>query len=110
MITLKEYEIYLNVKKFIETIDCDEANIIPRLINGVGIIPAYVPLIIESDDMEPTKYYSLAAAARGCGLLKQTMVYAYRNRCTRIARRKGGTKVFRIEWLASPHWRSPTWQ
>ena len=102
MITLKEYEIYLKVKKFIETIDQDENKLIPRLINGVGIIPAYVPLIIESEDMEPTKYYSLSAAARGCGLLKQTMVYANRNRCTRIARRKGGSKVFRIEWLASP--------
>ena len=75
MVTLKEYEIYLKVKKFIETIDCDEADIIPRLINGVGIIPAYVPLIIESDDMEPTKYYSLSAAARDCGLLKQMIVY-----------------------------------
>ena len=75
MITLKEYETYLKVKKFIETENCDEANIIPRLVNGVGIIPAYVPLIIESDDMEPTKYYSLLAAARGCGLLKQMMVY-----------------------------------
>ena len=52
--------------------------------------------------MEPTKYYSLSAAARGYGLLKQTMVYAYRNRCIRIARRKAGSKVFRIEWLASP--------
>ena len=99
MITLKEYEIYLKVKKFIETIDCNENDIIPQLINGIGIIPAYVPLIIESDDMEPTKYYSLSAAARGCGILKQMMVYAYRNRCTRIARRKGGSKVFRIEWL-----------
>ena len=99
MVTLKEYEIYLKVKKFIETIDCDEADIIPRLINGVGIIPAYVPLIIESDDMEPTKYYSLSAAARDCGLLKQMIVYAYRNRCTRIVRRKGGLKVFKIEWL-----------
>ena len=79
MITLKEYEIYLKVKKFIETENCDEADIIPRLVNGVGIIPAYVPLIIESDDMGPTKYYSLSGAARGCGLLKQTMVYAYRN-------------------------------
>ena len=68
-------------------------------INGVGIIPAYIPLIIESDDMEPTKYYSLSAAARGCGILKQTILYAYRNRYTRIARRKGGSKVFRIEWL-----------
>ena len=49
--------------------------------------------------MELTKYYSLSAAAKGCGVSKQTMVYAYRNRCARIARRKGGSKVFRIEWL-----------
>ena len=99
MITLKEYEIYLQVKKFIETINCEENEIIPRLINGVGIILAYIPLIIESDDMEPTKYYSLSAAARGYGILKQTMVYAYKNKCTRIAGRKGGSEVFRIEWL-----------
>ena len=99
MITLKEYEIYLKVKKFIETENCEENDIIPRLVNGVGIIPGYVPLIIESDDIEPTKYYSLSAAARRCGLLKQTMVYAYRNRCTRTAGRKGGYKAFRIEWL-----------
>ena len=102
MITLKQCEIYHKVKKFIEAENCDENKLIPRLINGTGIIPAYIPLIIESDDMEPTKYYSLSAAARGCGLLKQMMVYAHRNRCTRIAKRKGGSKVFRIEWLASP--------
>ena len=69
MITLKQYEIYLQVKAFIEAEGCDESDIIPRLINGVGIIPAYVPLIIESEDMGPTKYYSLSVAARGCGLL-----------------------------------------
>ena len=99
MITLKEYEIYLKVKKFIETENCDENDIIPRLINGIGIIPPYIPLIIESDDMEPSKYYSLSAAARECGIPKQIIVYAYRNRCTRIARRKGGYKVFRVELL-----------
>ena len=99
METIKEYEIYLKVKKFIEAENCDENELIPKLVNGVGIIPAYVPLIIESNDMEPTKYYSLSAAVKGCGLLKQTMVYVYRNRCRRIARRKGGSKVFRIEWL-----------
>ena len=38
-------------------------------------------------------------AARDCGISKQTIVYAYRNRKTRIVRRKGGFKVFRIEWL-----------
>ena len=51
MVTLKEYEIYLKVKKFIETEGCDESSIIPLLTDGVGIIPAYIPLIIESDDM-----------------------------------------------------------
>ena len=52
--------------------------------------------------MEPTKYYFLLAAAKGCGVSKQTIVYAYRNRCTRIVRRKGGTKEFRTEWLTPP--------
>ena len=97
MVTLKEYEIYLKVKKFIKTEGCDEADLIPRLVNGIGIIPAYVPLIISSDDTESTKYYSLSA--RDCGVSKQTIVYAYRNRKTRIVRRKGGFKVFMIEWL-----------
>ena len=82
MVTLNEYEIYLKVKKCIKTEGCDEADLIPRLINGV----AYVPLIIESEDMEPTKYYSLSAAARDCEVSKQS--YAYRNRKTRIVRRK----------------------
>ena len=86
MVTLKEYEIYLKVKAFIETEGCDENELIPKLVNGI----AYVPLIIESDDMEPAKYYSLSAAARDCGVSKQTMV-------SRIVRRKGGFKVFRIE-------------
>ena len=90
MITLKEYEIYLEAKKFIETENCDENTLIPKLKNGIGIIPAYVPLIKESNNMEPTKYYSLSAAVRGCGILKQTIVYAYR---------KGRSKVFMIEWL-----------
>ena len=97
MITLKEYEIYLKVKKFIETKNSDENELISKLTNVIEIIPAYVPLIIESDDMEQTKYYSLLAAARFCRILKETIVYAYKNRCTRIARRKGGSKVFRIE-------------
>ena len=69
MVTLKEYEIYLKVKKFIETEGCDEADLIPGLINGV----AYVPLIIESENMEPIKYYSLSAAARDCGFLNKLL-------------------------------------
>ena len=96
MVTLKEYEIYLKVKKFIKTEGCNESALILLLTNGV----AYVPLIIESNDMEPTKYYSLLAAAKGCGVSKQTIAYAYRNQKIRIVRRKGGFKVFKIEWLS----------
>ena len=103
MITLKEYEIYLKVKKFIEAGGCDESDILPRLISGVGIIAAYIPLIIESDDMEPTKYYSLSAAAGGCGVSKQMMVYAYRNRCIRMLGVKEDLRILGLsDWLCPP--------
>ena len=93
MVTLKEYEAYLKVKRFID--GHDESEIISRLMNESN----YVPLIIESDDADPIKYYSTSAAAKYCGVTKQTLDYAHRNRCTRIVRRKGGVKEFRIKWL-----------
>ena len=93
MAALKEYEAYLKVKRFID--DHDEAEIISRLINESN----YVPLIIESNGIDPTKYYSTSAAAKDCGVTKKTLDYTYRNRCTRIVRRKGGVKEFRIKWL-----------
>ena len=68
MVTLKEYEVYLKVKRFI-----DEAEIISRLINESN----YVPLIIESDGTDPIKYYSTSAAAKYCGVTEQTLDYAY---------------------------------
>ena len=95
MVTLKEYEAYLKVKRFID--DHDEAEIILRLMGD----NKYVPLIIESDGTNPIKYYSTStsAAAKHCGVTKQTLDYAHRNRCTRIVRRKGGVKELRINWL-----------
>ena len=57
MVTLKEYEAYFKVKRFID--GRDEAEIISRLINQSN----YVPLIIESDGTDPIKYYSTSAAA-----------------------------------------------
>ena len=93
MVTLKEYKAYLKVKRFIDS--HDEAEIISRLMNESN----YVNLIIESDGDVPIKYYSTSAAAKDCGVTKQTLDYAYRNRCTRIGRRKGGVKEFRIKWL-----------
>ena len=93
MVTLKEYEAYLKVKRFID--GHDESEIISRLMNESN----YVPLIIESDGTDPMKYYSTSAAAKYCGVTKQTLDYAHRNRCTSIVRRKGGVKEFRIKWL-----------
>ena len=93
MVTLKEYEAYLKVKRFID--DYNEAETISRLIGD----NKYVPLIIKSDDADPIKYDSTSAAARHCGVTKQMLDYAHRNRCTRIVRRKGGVKEFRIKWL-----------
>ena len=93
MVTLKEYEAYLKVKRFID--GCDEAEIISKLSNERN----YTPMILESEGISPTKYYSASAAAKHCGVTKQTLDYANRNRCTRIVRRKGGVKEFRIKWL-----------
>ena len=93
MVTLKEYEDYLKVKRFID--GHDESEIISRLMGD----NKYVPLIIEFDGTDPIKYYSTSAAAKHCGVTKQTLDYAHRNRCTRIVRRKGGVKEFRFTWL-----------
>ena len=93
MVTLKEYEAYLKVKRFID--GHDEAEIISFLSNEKN----YTPMIIESEGISPTKYYSTSAAAKHCGVTKQTLDYTHRNRSTRIVRRKGGVKEFRITWL-----------
>ena len=93
MVTLKEYEAYLKVKRFID--GHDEAEIISRLMGD----NKYVPLIIKSDDADAIKYYSTSAAARHCGVTKQTLDYAHKHRCSRIVRIKGGVKEFRITWL-----------
>ena len=93
MVTLKEYEAYLKVKRFID--GHDEAKIISKLSNERN----YTPMIIESEGISPTKYYFTSAAAKHCGVTKRTLDYAHRNRCTGIVRRKGGVKEFRIKWL-----------
>ena len=93
MVTLKEYGAYLKVKRFID--GHDESEIISRLMGD----NKYVPLIIKSDDADLIKYYSTSAAARHCGVTKQTLDDTHRNKCTRIVRRKGGVKKFRLTWL-----------
>ena len=82
MVTLKEYEAYLRVKRIIDS--CDEAEIISKLSNERN----YTPMIIKSEGISLTKYYSTSAAARHCGVTKQTLDYAHRNRCTRIGEKE----------------------
>ena len=93
MVTLKKYEAYLKVKRFID--GQDEAEIMSRLMGD----NKYVQLIIKSDDPDAIKYYSTSAATRHCGVTKQTLDYTHKHRCSRIVRRKGGVKEFRINWL-----------
>ena len=93
MVTLKEYEAYLKVKRFID--GHDEAEIISRLMDD----NKYVLLIIESNGTDPIKNYSTSAAAKHCGVTKQTLDDTHKHRCSRIVRRKGGVKEFRITWL-----------
>ena len=93
MVTLKEYEAYLKVKRFID--GHDESEIISKLSNE----SKYLPLTIESDGTNLIKYYSTSAAAKHCGVTKQTLDYTHKHRCSRIVRRKGGVKEFRITWL-----------
>ena len=93
MVTLKEYQAYLKVKRFID--GHDEAEIISRLMGD----NKYIPLIIKSDDADPIKYYSTSAAARHCGVTKQTLDYAHKHRCSRIVRGKGEVKEFRLTEL-----------
>ena len=92
MVTLKEYEACLRVKRFID--GHEEAEIILRLMED----NKYVPLIIESDGTDLIKYYSTSTAAKHCGVTKQTLDYAHMNRCTRTVRRKR-VKEFRLTWL-----------
>ena len=100
MVTLKEYEAYLKVKRIIDS--CDEAEIISKLSNERN----YTPMIIESEGSSPTQSYSTSAAAKHCGVTKQTLDYAHRNKCTRIVRRKGGVKEnhlaidLPIQWIS----------
>ena len=93
MVALKQYEAYPRVKRIIDS--CDEAEIISKLSNERN----YTPMIIESEGISPTKCYSTSAAAKHCGVTKQTLDYAHRNRCTRTVRRKGRVKEFRLIWL-----------
>ena len=75
MVTLKEYEAYLKVKRFINGhkgsggpgAKLRKAEVISRLMGD----NKYVPLIMESNGTDPIKYYSTSAAAKHWGELNK---------------------------------------
>ena len=89
-ITHREFEMYLKVKEFIERNGYEEADL-RKIVS--------TPLMIHSDDMEPKRYECLSDTAKDIKALKQTLIYACKNKRHLITRRKGGAKVFYIEWL-----------
>ena len=95
-ITRKQFESYLRVKEFMGKNNYDESDLRKKIRNKR---PAHIPLILRSNDMKPRKYERLKDAANDIKVSKETLRYAYENRRPLITRRKGGFKVFYIEWL-----------
>ena len=91
MISRKEFEPYLRIKEFIERNGYEEADLRKMVRNREPT------LIIHSDDMEPKRYECLSDAANDIKVLKQALVYVYKNKRPLITRRKGGAKVFYIK-------------
>ena len=83
----KDFETYLRIK-----------NLIKEGYKHEDLVrPTYSSLIIRFEGMEHRKYNSLSDAA--CFNLRQTLAYAHNHGRLLISRRKGGAKVFFIEWL-----------
>ena len=95
-ITRKEFKAYLRVEELIEKNNYEEANLRKKIRERR---PTCIPQIILSDDMEPKEYECLKDVANDTKVSKETLIHAYENRRSLITRRKGGVKVFYIEWL-----------
>ena len=93
-ISQKEFETYLRIKEFIERNSYEEANL-RKMVRDRK--PTHTPLIIHSTK----RYECLSDAANDIKVSKQALVYAHENKRPLITRRKGGAKVFYIEWLDS---------
>ena len=95
-ITRKEFKVYLRAKEFTEKNNHDQSDLRKKIRDRR---PARIPLIICSDNMELREYECLKDAANNIKVSKETLIYAYENRRQIITTRKGGVKVFYIEWL-----------
>ena len=65
-----------------------------------------IHLKVSSKGMEPGIFKSLSEASMFIGVSRQTFKYAHKHKRPLTARRKGGAKVFFIEWLESTEYLS----
>ena len=70
----------ISIDELIESMDCKK-----------------VPLKV-SPDGRTKEFYSLAFAARYMRVSLPTLYYSYSKKSSTVVRRKGGPKVFNIEW------------
>ena len=60
-----------------------------------------VHLKVSSEKLEPSTFKSLSEASTFIGVSRQTLEYAVKLKRPLIGRRKGGAKIFFIEWFES---------
>ena len=91
MVTLGDLETYLMVRDYIEKEDMTADKIIESM------DCEKVPLKVSHDGIT-NRFYSLAFAARYMGVPLPTLYYTHSKKSITKFRRKGGPKVFNIEW------------
>ena len=88
MLRPKDIESYIKVKEYMEK---NNVNDIDSLANSL--------MIVKDENRNERKFYFLSSAAKFVGVSFATMHYVHKNRRTRISKRVGGHKTFKIEWL-----------
>ena len=84
----KDIESYIKVKEYMEK---NNVNDIDALANPL--------MIVKDKNGNERKFCSLSSAAKFIGVSFATMHYVHKNRRTRIGKRVGGQKTFKIELL-----------
>ena len=91
MLTLRDLETYLMVKDYMEENNTNMEEILESM------SCKKVPIAVTCDGVTK-KFYSLAFAARYMGVSLPTVYYSHSKKSDTIVRRKGGSKVFYIDW------------
>ena len=94
MLSSKDLESYIKVKEFMKMNNIKDIYAIAKMTGS-----KLAPMIVESENGESRKFYTLASASKFMDVSMSMMYYAYNNHRVRVNRRVGGYKTFCIEWL-----------